>query len=143
MPAISKESVQCSVQSKGAHRCCIDSRTLPDGFRQSPAKRFFGPSGSSPAPSPLSPSFIDVLKNSLREGKRRAVQCSQSDIIEVEIRACATDSGESIPSNSSASCSYKPGQSVIVKDLPSVAEAATGWRRLPPRLPIPKWDVDD
>lgn len=110
---------------------------------KSPAKRFFGPSGSSPAPSPLSPSFIDVLKNSLRSGKRRAAQCSQSDTIEVEIQACAADSPESIPSSSSASCNYKPGQSVIVKDLPSVAEAATGWRRLPPRLPIPKWDVDD
>jgi hypothetical protein len=79
----------------------------------------------------------------MRSGKRRAAQCSQPDIIEVEIRAYAADSREPIPSSSSASCSYRLGQSVIVKDLPSIAEAATGWRKLPPRLPIPKWDVDD
>ncbi|KAG1816296.1 hypothetical protein DFJ58DRAFT_850463 [Suillus subalutaceus] len=55
----------------------------------------------------------------------------------------AVDSRESIPSGSSVSCNYEPGQSMIVKDVPSVAEAATGWRKLPPRLPIPKWDADD
>ncbi|KAG1882384.1 hypothetical protein F4604DRAFT_1743785, partial [Suillus subluteus] len=110
---------------------------------KSPARRFFGSSGSSPALSPLSSSFlIDAPKNSLRSDKRRSAQHSQPDTIEVEIRARAADSRESIPSGSSASCNYKPGQSVIVKDVPSVAEAATGWRKLPPRLPIPKWDID-
>ncbi|KAG2339569.1 hypothetical protein BDR05DRAFT_967746 [Suillus weaverae] len=110
---------------------------------KSPVGRLFGSSGSSPAPSPLSLSFIDAPKNSLRSGKRRSAQRSQSDAIEEEIRARGVDSRESIPSSSSASCNYELGQSVIVKDVPSVAEAAAGWRRLPPRLPIPKWDVDD
>ncbi|KAG2158572.1 uncharacterized protein EDB93DRAFT_1118967, partial [Suillus bovinus] len=75
--------------------------------------------------------------------KRRSAQRSQSDVIEVELRARPADSRESTPSSSSASCNYEPGQSVIVKDVPSDAKAATGWRKLPPRLPIPKWDVDD
>ncbi|KAG1806175.1 uncharacterized protein BJ212DRAFT_1303700 [Suillus subaureus] len=111
---------------------------------KSPARRFFGSSGSSPAPSPLSPSFsIDALKNSLRPDKQRSAQHSQPDAIEVEIRVRAADSRESIASSLSASCSYEPGQSMIVKDVPAVAEAATGWQKLPPRLPIPKWDVDD
>ncbi|KAG2362427.1 hypothetical protein BDR07DRAFT_1406905 [Suillus spraguei] len=110
---------------------------------KNPARKFFGSSESSAAPSPLSPSFIDALKNSMRLGKRCADQRSQSDAIEVEIRAHAADSQASIPSGSSVSRNYKPGQSMIVKDLPSVAEAVTGWKRLPPRLPIPKWDVDD
>jgi hypothetical protein len=111
---------------------------------KSPARRFFGSSESSPAPSPMSPSLlIDAPKNSVQSDKQRAVQRSQSDAIEVEIRARAADSRESVPSGSSASCNYEPGQSVIIKDVPSVAEAATGWRKLPPRLPIPKWDVDD
>jgi hypothetical protein len=92
----------------------------------------------------MSPSLlIDAPKNSVQSDKQRAVQRSQSDAIEVEIRARAADSRESVPSGSSASCNYEPGQSVIIKDVPSVAEAATGWRKLPPRLPIPKWDVDD
>ncbi|KAG1729470.1 hypothetical protein EDB19DRAFT_120349 [Suillus lakei] len=111
---------------------------------KSPAKRFFDSSGSSPVPSHLSPSFfIDALKKSLRSGKRRAAQRSQSDAIEEEIRARAADLRESIPSSSSASYDYELGQSVIVKDVPSAAEPANGWRKLPPRLPIPKWDVDD
>ncbi|KAG1898958.1 uncharacterized protein F5891DRAFT_981379 [Suillus fuscotomentosus] len=112
---------------------------------KSPAGRIFRSSESSPAPSPSSQSsLIDALKNSLRSDKQRAVQRSQPDaIIEVEIRACAADSRESISSSSGVSCDYKPGQSVIVKDVPSVADAVTGWRKLPPRLPIPKWDVDD
>ncbi|KAG2098444.1 uncharacterized protein F5147DRAFT_714006 [Suillus discolor] len=111
---------------------------------KSPAGRIFLSSESSPAPPSSSSFLIDTPKNSLRSDKRRAAQRSQSDaIIEVEIRACAADSQESIPSSSGVSCDYKPGQSVIVKDVPSVAEAVTGWRKLPPRLPIPKWDVDD
>ncbi|KAG2064445.1 hypothetical protein BDR04DRAFT_1110074 [Suillus decipiens] len=110
---------------------------------KNPARKFFGSSKSSPASSPLSPSFNDALKNSMRLGKRCAAQRSQSDAIEVEVRAHAADSRAFIPGGSSVSRNYKPGQSVIVKDLPSIAEVATGWRKLPPRLPIPKWDVDD
>ncbi|KAG1882365.1 hypothetical protein F4604DRAFT_1743709 [Suillus subluteus] len=111
---------------------------------KSPARRLFGSSGSSPAPSHLSSSFsIDALKNSLRPNKRCSAQRSHPDAIKVEIRTRAADSRESIHSSSSASCNYEPGQSMIVKDVPAVAEAATGWRKLPPRLPIPKWDADD
>ena len=50
------------------------------------------------------------------------------------------------PPSSSSSDSCKAGQSVIVKAVPSVAEfpgQPKECRKLPPRLPIPKWDVDD
>ncbi|KAG2032639.1 hypothetical protein BDR03DRAFT_1015074, partial [Suillus americanus] len=64
---------------------------------KSPARRFFVSSGSSPASSPLSPSFsINTLKNSLRLDKRSSAQRSQPDAIEVEIRTRADDSRESI-----------------------------------------------
>ncbi|KAG2363964.1 hypothetical protein BDR07DRAFT_1608522, partial [Suillus spraguei] len=84
---------------------------------KNPARKFFGSSESSPAPSPVSPSFIGALKNSVRLSKQCAAQRSQSGAIEVEIRAHAADPRASIPSGSSISHNYKPGQSVIVKNL--------------------------
>ncbi|KAG0700229.1 hypothetical protein DFH29DRAFT_1080811 [Suillus ampliporus] len=104
-------------------------------------------SGSSKTSSLLSPSFfIEALKNSLRLGKRRATQRSA---VEPETPSPPVASPESTSSDSSASywpydCDLR--QPVIVKAMPSVAEVpqpAKGWKKLPPRLPIPKWDVDD
>lgn len=118
-----------------------DKRTSVQYSPKSPGGRLFD--SSSPAPSPLSPSlFFDALRNSLRSGKRRA----QADVVDVETQLCTADSRESTSRSSSDSYDYKPGQSVIVKDVSSVAEVpepVKGWRKLPPRLPIPKWDVDN
>ncbi|KAG1729211.1 uncharacterized protein EDB91DRAFT_1160021, partial [Suillus paluster] len=116
---------------------------------KSPAGKSFDASGSSSASSTLSHFFsIDALKNSLRLGKRRATQRSQLDGVEPDTRlraAASPEPRERTPSSLNAVYDCEPGQSVIIKDIPFVAEVSEpvrGWRKLPPRLPIPKWDID-
>ncbi|KAG1738232.1 hypothetical protein EDB19DRAFT_1829209 [Suillus lakei] len=91
------------------------------------------PLTNSPCSSPLSPA---EFFNRCRQTVRRAFRRAQAEAAEAEMRARASDSRESTSSNSSASFD---GQSVIVKDVYEVPELA----KLPPRAPIPKWDVDD
>ncbi|KAG1726960.1 uncharacterized protein EDB91DRAFT_1350413 [Suillus paluster] len=99
------------------------------------------------SPLPLSPSFfVNALKNSLRSGKQRAAQRSAVESGIPSLPATPPvlrelTSSSSSPSSQSFDC--EPGQSVIVKTVPEVSEPAKGWRKLPRRLPIPKWDVDD
>ncbi|KAG0700194.1 hypothetical protein DFH29DRAFT_876723 [Suillus ampliporus] len=117
---------------------------------KSPAGKFFEALGSSLVSSPLSPSFfIDSLTNSPRSGTRHATQRSA---VEPETHSPPLSSPvprEPTFSTSSASsqlydCQLR--QSVIAKTVPSVADVAKPtkvWKKLPSRLPIPKWDVDD
>ncbi|KAG1726962.1 uncharacterized protein EDB91DRAFT_1165152 [Suillus paluster] len=113
----------------------------------SPASKFLKNKPLVSSPSHLSPSFfVDALKNSLRSGKQRATQRSQLDAVESETGPRATASPGSGERSSSTSYDCEQGQSVIAKAVPSVAdvpEPANGWKKLPPRLPIPNRDVDD
>ncbi|KAG0693417.1 hypothetical protein DFH29DRAFT_964189 [Suillus ampliporus] len=100
---------------------------------KSPDGKFFDSLGSSSASSLLSPSyFSDALKTSLRLRKRRPTQHSQPDAIEPDARPHHTSG------NPSVSYVREPGRSVIVHVKTEVHEAVKGWRKLPPRLPIPK-----
>ncbi|KAG1726889.1 uncharacterized protein EDB91DRAFT_1254136 [Suillus paluster] len=110
----------------------------------SPAGKFFDASGSSTASSPLSLSFfVDALKNSLRSGKRKTTQRSTVKP-ETPSPPFASPGPRDPTFNDSSPYDCKLRQSVIVKALPSVVEVpepTKGWRK--PRLPIPKWDIDD
>lgn len=106
----------------------------------------------SPTPHPI---CVDALESSLRSRQKLIAQRSKSNSAESEptdrLRATAEPPSSGTtespsPSSSASSASYKPGYSVIIKAVPSVAgfpEQPKVWKRLPPRLPIPKWDVDD
>ncbi|OAX32473.1 hypothetical protein K503DRAFT_805199 [Rhizopogon vinicolor AM-OR11-026] len=104
-----------------------------------------GSSSPSTPTSPISPSvYIDAL-NKRFAAYREQLDATESDTLD-PAEPTSSESGECLsPTSSTSSGSYKPGQSVIVKAVPSVAESPEqpkGWKKLPPRLPIPKWDVE-
>ncbi|KAG1846297.1 hypothetical protein F4604DRAFT_188540 [Suillus subluteus] len=108
---------------------------------QIPGGKFWDPLTSSLVSTPLTPA---EFFNGFRHSVRRAFQLTQAEAAEAEARSRAAESGESTltstGSNSSASYDYKPGQSVIVKDMPELVKE---WKKLTQRPAIPKWDADD
>ncbi|KAG1866957.1 hypothetical protein C8R48DRAFT_141197 [Suillus tomentosus] len=106
-----------------------------------PDEKFWDPLTFSQISTPLTPA---EFFNRFRHSVRRAFQLAQAEAAEAEARSCAADPGESTFSDSNASYDSEPGQSVTVKDFPSVSETydlIEEWRKLPLRPGIPKWDI--